>query len=111
MLQKYIIIHYDEIALKGDNRAFFEKQLMKNILQKLSASPAGRPLVRLERKYGRIVGEIFSSATEGEISPIFSTIFGIANWALGYLIARYETKNENAQKTIERVGARVRIIT
>lgn len=73
---------------------------MENIVRKL-------PLVKLERRYGRIVGEISSSVTEEEISPILSTVFGIANWVIGYLIARYETKNEDARKTIENVGSRV----
>lgn len=45
-----VVVHYDEIGLKGSNRAQFEKLLTKNIKQKL-----GKHLVRYERERGQIV--------------------------------------------------------
>lgn len=36
MNQNYILIHYGEIALKGGNRNFFEKQLIENIKSQLN---------------------------------------------------------------------------
>ena len=43
-----ILVRYGEIALKGKNRPFFEKQLVKNIR-------FFNPEIRVERKVGRII--------------------------------------------------------
>ncbi|MBI2194522.1 MAG: tRNA 4-thiouridine(8) synthase ThiI [Planctomycetes bacterium] len=45
-----LIVHYDEIGTKSDNRPFFEKQLVRNIRR---ACPALQG-VRIRRLYGRI---------------------------------------------------------
>ena len=54
-MQRYIIIHYGEIYLKGDNRKFFENILISNINKALAdftpiwlKHVAGRILIRIE---------------------------------------------------------------
>jgi len=48
-----IIIHYSEIAIKGGNRAFFEKILNNNIRNAL-----GSNISRLYKVHGRIIGDL-----------------------------------------------------
>jgi len=57
-MDRYIIIHYGEIALKGGNRSFFENKLIANIKLALAdlgeiwlKQVSGRIIVRIEEKY------------------------------------------------------------
>ncbi|MCX6743747.1 MAG: tRNA 4-thiouridine(8) synthase ThiI, partial [Candidatus Parcubacteria bacterium] len=57
-MQRYIIIHYGEIALKGGNRSFFENKLIANIKLALKdlgdiwlKQVAGRIIVKIEKDY------------------------------------------------------------
>ena len=45
-----ILIHYHEIALKGKNRSWFERRLVKNIKQQLH----GLPFPKVQLKAARI---------------------------------------------------------
>lgn len=61
-----VLIHYGEIALKGQNRAFFEKNLISNIKQ---VTPAG---LRIERDYGRLhIGERLENRHLEAIGKVF----------------------------------------
>jgi thiamine biosynthesis protein ThiI len=74
-MQKTTIIHYDEIAIKGGNRLFFEKTLMNNINSKLK----GISKAKVERKYGRMV--ILDSSEK--INNILKVIPGISGFGSG----------------------------
>ncbi len=70
----YAIIHYDEIGLKGKNRAFFEKLLMRNIKAKL-----GNIAGEYARESGQIVVRIKSD--EKKAREILSAVPGISHFS------------------------------
>src|SRR6056297_1299227 len=79
-----IIIHYSEIALKGKNRAFFEKTLIKNIKRSLKEEyfkkvkrMSGRALIELTKK-----GE----TNKKEIKNSLKRVFGIVHFSFGKLV-------------------------
>jgi len=74
-MQKTTIIHYDEIAIKGGNRLYFEKTLMSSINLKLKDISKAK----VERKYGRMV--ILDSSNK--ISGILKNIPGISGFGSG----------------------------
>jgi len=78
----YIICHYHEIALKGKNRKFFERQLVKNIKMSLPEGSfesvrriSGRILVKLSDK-GKGLREKMEAALKN--------VFGIVYFAFAY---------------------------
>ncbi len=50
-LQRVVLVHYHEIGLKGHNRSYFEKRLVKNLQALLHAYP----IVTIHRISGRII--------------------------------------------------------
>ncbi|MGC8664031.1 MAG: THUMP domain-containing protein, partial [Thermoplasmata archaeon] len=70
-----IIIRYDEIGLKGKNRIFFEKMLMKNIENQLKK-------IGYESKVYRIRGRIVIES-DAPIE-IYKKIFGIRSFSPAY---------------------------
>ena len=80
--KKYILIHYHEISLKGRNRPFFERALLKNI--KLSIpEPA---VSRADILFGRIVVELKDEADENLIRENARRVFGIANFSFAFAL-------------------------
>ncbi len=70
------LVKLGEIALKGQNRAFFERKLKENIKQKL------RPFQnRLLRQRGRFFIEIDAEAPEELVHNALSTTFGIVGFS------------------------------
>ncbi|ORX24041.1 tRNA 4-thiouridine(8) synthase ThiI [Thermoanaerobacterium sp. PSU-2] len=55
-----ILIKYGELALKGDNRAFFENKLVRNIKEALKSFDG----VKVEKTHGRIYVETSNDAKE-----------------------------------------------
>lgn len=76
----YIICHYHEIALKGKNRSFFEKQLVTNIKKAL---PKGS-FQFVKRISGRIIVKVSEKGKrqEKKIKNSLKNVFGIAYFAL-----------------------------
>lgn len=98
-----IIIHYDEIAIKGKNRKFFEDQLIKNINEKIKIHKQNESV---QRMYGRFKISfdspfVWNDEKKEVWNEILSTTFGIANYGFGY-----ETKNdeENLKITTKTIG-------
>lgn len=85
MKPTHIIIHYAEIALKGNNRIIFERQLIKNI--KLALADLG--IKKVNRLLGRIVIPIPEGLEPEKIAGRLSKIFGIVHFSFAV-----ETKNE-----------------
>ncbi len=80
------IFHYDEIALKGKNRGFFEGVLVKNIQTKQNIYQLEG---RIKIIFGRGIIYFSQKQTDKEIeswTSIFNTTFGIANFAFGLQI-------------------------
>ncbi|MBS3735994.1 MAG: tRNA uracil 4-sulfurtransferase ThiI [Candidatus Bipolaricaulota bacterium] len=74
-----ILVHYGEIALKGDNREYFEEKLVDNLCSALD----GLSFESVRRKYGRVLVEL--GGTDGaklsEYEERVNRVFGIANYA------------------------------
>lgn len=74
-----ILVHYGEIALKGDNRTYFEEKLVDNLRRSLE----GLSLEKIRRLHGRIFVEL-AEVSESDIPDYrerINRVFGIANYA------------------------------
>lgn len=79
-LTGFIICHYDEIGLKGNNRKFFEEKLIENIKKSMKKNiPEISPDVR--RISGRLIARFSNGEQKGKISEIMKNIFGIAHFS------------------------------
>ncbi|MGH7496869.1 MAG: tRNA uracil 4-sulfurtransferase ThiI [bacterium] len=76
-LRAGLVVHYHEIALKGENRRFFERQLQRNIAR--ASSPLG--VERVERLTGRLMCWIAEGAALEPIIAAVRQVFGIAYFA------------------------------
>ncbi|MBS1253239.1 MAG: putative tRNA sulfurtransferase [Anaerolineales bacterium] len=79
-MQRYVIIHYHEIALKGRNRPRFERQLLENVL----ARTEGLGVRAGRRLPGRLVLTLAPDASWRAIRERTETVFGIAYLAHAY---------------------------
>jgi thiamine biosynthesis protein ThiI len=76
-LRRYLLVHYHEIGLKGRNRSFFERMLVRNIERAL-AGFAHDPAKRLP---GRLLVPL-SPDTPDDVTRPLRDVFGVANFAL-----------------------------
>ena len=76
-----IVCHYDEIALKGKNRIFFEKILIENIKNKLSKEISPECFEYVERISGRIIVKTGKKKFTREKYLVIGNIFGITGFA------------------------------
>lgn len=81
---RFILIHYHEIGLKGKNRGRFERCLMTNITRALKDVPYGK----LERLSGRMMLALTSESPTDVIRERLSTVFGIANFSEAVIAKR-----------------------
>jgi len=75
-----IIIRYAELGLKGNNRMFYERRLMKNIKLCLKDNDLGFEYVK------RIRGRILISAEE-KAMPFLKNVFGIASVSYAVVVS------------------------
>jgi thiamine biosynthesis protein ThiI len=75
------VVHYAEIGLKGRNRPFFERTLVRNIERKLE--PFG--VDHVERLSGRILVHLNQPLERYVWTETLSTVFGIANFAPAFV--------------------------
>ncbi len=75
-MEKWILVHYDEIALKGKNRSFFEKKLASNLKKLLGG--------KLLKAYGRIL--IKTDLKDREIKKRLRLQPGVANFSFCYKV-------------------------
>jgi len=80
--RRTVLIRYDEIGLKGRNRKFFEKCLLRNIKRVLS----GTDDVEYRSPRGRIFLDIPSSFSP-ECTARLKTVPGIASFSIGISMA------------------------
>ncbi len=78
MSHTHIIIHYDEITLKGKNRPFFERALMRNIEEMLEGIKRGK----IYKELGKFIIDINEQTETREIKEILKNIPGISNFTL-----------------------------
>ncbi|MFN4201153.1 tRNA 4-thiouridine(8) synthase ThiI [Fervidobacterium riparium] len=78
-MENVFVIRYSEIGLKGQNRGWFEKKLIDNILKIV------RPAA-VNKRYGRIIVRIGRNDPE-VITQRLKNVFGIQNYSLGYAVS------------------------
>ncbi len=76
----HIVVHYDEIGLKGKNRPYFEHRLMKNIRQALD----GLGSVDTERLYGRLLVSLREECPWDLVAERIGRVFGISYFARAF---------------------------
>ncbi|MDP3918306.1 MAG: tRNA uracil 4-sulfurtransferase ThiI [Nanoarchaeota archaeon] len=81
-----IIVHYNEIALKGKNRAYFEDRLIDNIRERIKFS-------NLKKEDKRVIFE-----TDGDVE-VLKNIFGISHYSV------VEEVEKDANKIIEKADS------
>jgi len=72
-----IVIHYNEIALKGRNRPYFMSRLVRNLRE--ATADAGVSFVRVLN--GRFEMELAPSADIDQVRDRVSRVFGVGNYA------------------------------
>lgn len=77
---KYFVIHYAEVGLKGKNRVFFEKKLTRNIRLSLR----GTDYAEVKRLHDRIVVYLNDETDVYEIENRLRRVMGIAHFELVY---------------------------
>ncbi len=93
-----IVVHYSEIALKGNNRIYFEKQLVYNIRR---ACPR-ESFSEIKRLRGRIVIYLSVSCEIIEVQKRLANVFGISYYSLGIFVNKdIETLKEEGWKLLE----------
>jgi thiamine biosynthesis protein ThiI len=82
-VKRTILIHYHEINLKRNNRAWFESHLLQNIDSILK----GLKYKSVQRFAGRLLVELSPDSPVEEIAFRIGMIFGIANFAATWEVA------------------------
>jgi tRNA uracil 4-sulfurtransferase len=77
-----VIVHYHELALKGRNRDFFERQLIGNIRTALKDLGA----TRIESLRGRLRVALPESLSDDVVKDRLSSVFGIANFSVAQAV-------------------------
>src|SRR5207244_1661244 len=72
-----IVVHYKELALKGRNRPWFVRMLVRN----LRAALAGAHAASVRGVMGRIEIELAAGAVWTEVRDRIRPVFGIANFS------------------------------
>jgi thiamine biosynthesis protein ThiI len=78
MMQHVIIVHFHELSLKGRNRSWFEKILLKNIKRHLF----NLPYKKIRILFGRIVIENININLWNQYNKVLSDLIGIRNFIL-----------------------------
>src|SRR5919197_215190 len=72
-----VVVHYKELALKGANRPWFIRLLVRNLKTVL----AGLEVVAVRSIMGRIEIELESTAAWDEVRARLRRVFGVANFS------------------------------
>lgn len=75
---RHVVIHYNEIGLKGRNQPLFLRRLEANLLR----ATVGTGIRRVEERSGRMVLPVPQDAEWPTIRERLRCVFGIANFAL-----------------------------
>ncbi|MFB3818334.1 MAG: tRNA uracil 4-sulfurtransferase ThiI [Candidatus Methylomirabilales bacterium] len=78
-----IVVHYNEIGLKGKNQPVFVRRLAAN----LRRATAGAGVTRVEPRAGRMVLDLAADADAGALRERLRRVFGVANFAFAERVA------------------------
>jgi len=84
-MEPVIVVHHHEIVLKGENRRYFERQLMKNIRTSLADVI---PPSAVQGGYGRSIIEMSSDSTSSAAEQRLSGVFGLSNICSGVRVGQ-----------------------
>src|SRR5512145_1396508 len=73
---RHVLVHYNEIALKGKNRGYFEQKLLGSLKRGLS----GLGFERVKRLYGRLLVEFRGEVPWEEAARRLSRTFGVSHY-------------------------------
>ncbi|MDD5434964.1 MAG: tRNA 4-thiouridine(8) synthase ThiI [Nitrospira sp.] len=90
---KHILIHYQEIALKGKNRIFFVNRLLDN----LKKATEGLGVRDAREVNSRIIMQLSPGAKEMMLKDRISKVFGIANFSF---VRRVSNEIESIKKAV-----------
>lgn len=77
-IRRHAIIHYHEVGLKGRNRSWFERALVRNVQR----ATADLGPVRPQRLPGRILIDLPPGVAPEALRARLADVFGVANFAL-----------------------------
>ena len=77
MEERLVVVHYHEIALKGNNRDFFESVLVDNLKKSINKED----VIAIERRYGRVLVFLSEKANEDSVRERVKDVFGVANFS------------------------------
>ena len=80
-----VIVHHHEITLKGQNRPYFERQLLRNVRLVLRGIV---PSSSISGGYGRFVIDLASEQQYDEVSNRLTTVFGLSNICAGVRVGQ-----------------------
>jgi thiamine biosynthesis protein ThiI len=100
-MKEIAVVHYDDIALKGANRAIFEQKLVHNIAYKIKKN--NLPLT-IENRWGRMLvvaqgGESWRQEHTDTLSEILRTTPGVAVFGIG--VATGPSNEEMAKGVVQ----------
>jgi len=98
----HIIIHYDEIILKGGNRPFFERVLMNNIRESIKEIRCNK----IYKEGGKIIVEIDEGTNLEKIKEVLKNIPGISNFY--FAVSEEKDLEKINQKTVELLQAYIK---
>ncbi|MBN1263368.1 MAG: tRNA 4-thiouridine(8) synthase ThiI [Candidatus Pacebacteria bacterium] len=81
MPQPVVLIHHREIALKGQNRFFFENKLLTNLKKSLQRE-------KIKTDSGRIVIKLDRPDDLNPLIPKLNSVFGVADFCLAWQVEK-----------------------
>lgn len=84
MFERYCLVSYHEIGLKGRNRTTFERRLQDN----LEAALVGLPVGRVERISSRLAVQVFEPERALEVAKRIAQVPGVNTASVGFKTSR-----------------------
>ncbi|MDI6767735.1 MAG: tRNA uracil 4-sulfurtransferase ThiI [Bacteroidota bacterium] len=109
-MQPVIILHHHEIVLKGENRKYFEKQLLKNVRTAVGGLVNSSAI---DGGYGRFILHLDLTDITDEILERLSYVFGLSNVCYGVSVEQNVEKFCQAALKIlhDRTFKTIRVVT
>lgn len=99
IMNRIVIIHYAEIALKGENRRVFENKLVENIRQALGDLEYNK----IERLFGRVLLTLEGEDIPDGFNSALGRIFGASHFSFGWEVkADMEEIKKNLAEQLEK---------